>query len=1020
MERAGAPLPFSSLMNNRTRVSLALACVVAVTAMTLVSPAVSVASTTTTILSESFGSTSFPPAGWTVGPRNYGASQPCSYATQPGWYRSSGNPGGVAGVGSAVCWTFGAYSQNCYGTPTYGPCMMTTPTLNLSGVAVSGDSQYVDFDIYMAASYYDRNSASYSNYMGHLVDVMNGSTVIQTYKAYGTSGDWTVYTGRSGLCLSDPSSYNSTIYWKHVRLALGSQTGSMQLTFRVRMQATSCVYSYWYSENVAITNVKVTSTHYDMLTMNGPASLSFGRVPYQTSSPTMYTSISNNSSRIINLTNYQLIGAQAGDYSIVYMPSSIGIGVKDSIGVVFTPQGSGGRLATLQFNTDADLPTTVTIPLSGYGLQPAIALPQGLVPLFTQQHVRFGASRTATLLIQNTGEVPLHIYPDSSFFAGDYPQFYSVVRWPAAAIAGGTSDSIVLSFSPYIEGMMTAQFSIASDALNGMQTVNLRGIGILPHLVITTNQASNGSSVPSVVNFGSVAIGDSICQTMMLHNIGSDTLSLQKQIVTYGDYDFTFSLLSGADVNLAPDASKLVNVCFKPLQRGIRMASVRFYTNISPTYPANADTSQFLVQVTGNGVPYGKLAVSGLMNDSAIVGQTNCVNDTIWNTGAADLSITSAKLTGTNASDFALSGVTMPLVIAAGKFQAFQICYTPKLRGLSNASLDVVGTSADRTMNQSLAVLGVGQVACMDPAPNPVAFGSTQYPGVTLAKTGHDTTCVTVTNCGDVAMSFTATLAAGSSSNYALTTASTPVIAAGSTGTICIAYSPDSLGASSGNLTITPSESSLSAVTLPLNGSGAGVIVMPSGQPMATSMGQCDTFDVILQNSGNVAWTPGTATISGSNDFAVVSALAPPTIAPGAMGTMKVSFCPTSASTTAQLSFNAAAPLPLVGVPYQLTGVASSAGVSIRSEQNGFSIGPVYPNPTSSSASVIVTAPRSAKATVTLVRLDGSEIANIYDGMLSEGEQMLTIDAKRIPSGTYFCMLRAGDIRVMREIVVLK
>lgn len=693
----------------------------------------------------------------------------------------------------------------------------------------------------------------------------------------------------------------------------------------------------------------------------------------------------------------------------------------------FTPTSTGARNATFTVVTDAADSATQVVFLNGSGLAPLVQytfLPYNGITypyntLFHHVALHFGDSLTECFGVQNTGQAPLNF--NNVSFSGLQANMYRVVHMPPNPLPAGASDSICVRFQPYLEGRPDAQLAINTNAFNTPNdTVLLFGTGKLAHLVVTPQEGNTGTGTTNgSLSFDSVAIGDSVCKTLTLHNTGTDTLYITKQIVTYGDYDFHFYPLTGKDTMLVPDASKLVNVCFVPIASGARFASIRFYTTIPKTYPDKRDTSQVLVQVGGTGVPFGRLAVTGMVTDSAIVGSTKCIFDTIRNTGSSDLTITKVKVSGTNAASFTLSGITTPTVIPMGGFVPVQLCFAPTERGLANASLDVTGTTSGRTLNQSLPILGIGQKPCMDAAPNPVAFGSVAFPNVTLAKTGHDTTCITVTNCGDLAMSFTGTLTAGTSSAYLLTTSSTPLIAAGATGTICIAYSPDTLGASNGSVTITPSESSLAAITLPLNGTGAGVLVTPSGQPATTSIGGCDTFDVTLQNNGNMAWAPGTPTISGSNDFTVVGAVTPASIAPATSGTIKISYCPTSSgNTTGQLNFNAATPMALAGVPYQLNGVASSSGVAMRTEQDGFAIGASYPNPTANSANVIVTMPHDAKVTVTLVRVDGAAVATVFDGSLAEGQHVLTIDAKDVTSGTYFCMLQSGTVRLIREIVV--
>src|SRR5579859_155936 len=97
--------------NRLLLVVAAMAC-----ALALVIPTTSHAGTTT-LLTQNFTG-SFPPAGWSVFPANYGTSQPCSYGTTPGWYQTTVNPGSGS-TGAAVFWCFGGYGYPCYGT-SYG------------------------------------------------------------------------------------------------------------------------------------------------------------------------------------------------------------------------------------------------------------------------------------------------------------------------------------------------------------------------------------------------------------------------------------------------------------------------------------------------------------------------------------------------------------------------------------------------------------------------------------------------------------------------------------------------------------------------------------------------------------------------------------------------------------------------------------------------------------------------------------------------------------------------------------
>ena len=233
-------------------------------------------------------------------------------------------------------------------------------------------------------------------------------------------------------------------------------------------------------------------------------------------------------------------------------------------------------------------------------------------------------------------------------------------------------------------------------------------------------------------------------------------------------------------------------------------------------------------------------------------------------------------------------------------------------------------------------------------------------------------------------------------------------------------YSPVMIGASSGSIVLTPNETSVTAVTLPLNGTGAGVLVAPSGTPTNTNVGATSTFTITLMNNGNIPWTPGAPALTGDYTAGAVS---PATIPAGQSGTLTVTFAPMQSGTrNGSLSFATPDVTPLsTTLPYTFSAEGlSGAGVSLVSAKDGFAIGSVYPNPASSSASVLVTMPRSAKATLSIVRVDGSQVASVFEGTLSEGQHVMNVDVKDLASGTYFYTLESGNVRLVRQMVVAK
>src|SRR5665213_2423156 len=616
----------------------------------LLFPVAGKAATVTTLLSQNFSGTTFPPTGWIANlVRPQGTYM---YATNYGyWYRSSyGNNGAN---GSAVCWNM--YSKGNGGTGATST--LTTPAFDASAFNTAADSTFVDFDLWAPDNYYDLHWGTFK------LSLKVGTSTLATLS---NPKAWTFYDNNNQYGFSDPASYGyyTSSHWVHYHIVIpaANRTSATQVIFSLFESSTQY---YNYSDNTAIDNVVISNSHYDVLTLLGPPSLNFGAVPYLQTALPIYTRFVNNSTRTFTLSNYAIGGTNPGDFTIVYAPASVAVGVEDAVGVSYTPQAAGSRNAMVSFSTNADVPTSVNIPLTGYGLRPYISLPPLLTALFSRVHVRFADTVYATLSVSNTGQVPLHLSP-TSYVDGDYPQMYTIVRLPAI-IGADQTDSIILAFSPTVEGLMDASLHIESDANNGEQVIPLKGIGILARLDVN-NSYSNAISM----NFDSVAVGTDSCFQVTMFNPGSDTLAIEKNFFSSSDYDFSLMPLTGTDTLILPGATGTIQVCFKPLKRGYRTAELRIVTNIPLTYDSpRQDSSQFTILFIGTGVPTGNFLITGPDRvDTIGVGKTTCQTDTLWNLGGADLTVTKLMITGPDDTEFLATPPTLPLVLAAGTHQA--------------------------------------------------------------------------------------------------------------------------------------------------------------------------------------------------------------------------------------------------------------------------------------------------------------------------------------------------------------
>jgi hypothetical protein len=948
----------------------------------------------TRLLSQDFSGSTFPPSGWSA---NQVQSQGTYTFGSGYWYHSSYGNGGANG--SAVAWVYYGYTQ--YGN-TSTEVTLTTAPVDASGYTSNADSTFVDFDLWAPENYYDNY---YDNKSSFKVEA--NSTTISTTTA---PSMWTFQSYSNYYGFSDPSNYGyySSGYWRHyhVYIPTANRTANMTITFDAIIKAYCCVY-YTYANNIAVDNVVISNSHYDFIGFN-TAFLNFGNTPVTDTSAPLYVPLQNQSARTINLSNFTIGGANPNDFTIVRSPSSIAPESTDSVGVVFNPTAKGNRGGTLSFTTDADNLKNITVSLRGFGLVPVIALPSNLV-LFSRASARFADTILQSVVVSNVGQVPLIISP-ASYIGGDHPDQYRITRLPVAPIPPNSSDTVTVAFLPTNEGLASAILYVVSNADNGTQQIPLKGIGILARLTVDDAYANNVN-----VNFDSVNVGTTVCQNVTLYNPGSDTLVITRNFISRSDYDFVITPLTGSDTLIAPEQSKQINVCFTPLRNGYRTATLTLTTNIPLTYETpRRDTSQFTINLFGTGVPFGHIALStASLVDTTIVGTQICSSTTLTNNGTTDVTITAASFSGTSASAFVFSGATLPLTLMPGAMQVVTICGTPAVRGDNLATLTIAGTTNGQSINSAIPVDVVGLSVCASATPT-VAFNSSTCLGNTP-----DTATITITNCGDVATTYTAAIVGSSASDYHIVASSvSPTVASNGTATFQIVYTPTNLGTSPATVNLTGG-TGVTPMSVQLNGSANAAAIAGSGIAPVTDVGATsNTFSVTVNNTGLCNWTPGVPPVSAP--FTYVSGGLTP-IPAGGNGTLMFTFSPTVAGTFTQtLTFPSAIGVSMPPANVTLSGTTSSASVAEKTSQDGFTLGQSYPNPFHGETQVTIGIPQESMVRMDIVNQAGEVVQSVMNQRMTEGSYTVTIDASNLASGTYYYSLTSGNVRLTRQMVLVK
>ena len=291
-----------------------------------------------------------------------------------------------------------------------------------------------------------------------------------------------------------------------------------------------------------------------------PGAVDYGSVPVGQASAEHTFTISNNSDRALPFTGVSTTGPFAVASS--NCGSSIGPRSSCTANVTFGPVQSGSVAGSLKAQFGVPNAPPASAALTGTGTQSAgLTLPStidfGSVALGTV------STLTQSLELRNTGNAVL------TFTA-------SVTNGPFALSAGtcglnlapGAACTLLLTFNPTAIGEFSGSLAIVSNAPGGSRSISLVArVQARPIPVIEFS--------PTVIGFGDRSIGRaSGTQRITVTNVGAVEATLGP-LQAGPDYLVT----SQCGATLAPQASCVADVAFRPIGFGPRAGSVQFSSN---------------------------------------------------------------------------------------------------------------------------------------------------------------------------------------------------------------------------------------------------------------------------------------------------------------------------------------------------------------------------------------------------------------------------------------------------------
>lgn len=194
------------------------------------------------------------------------------------------------------------------------------------------------------------------------------------------------------------------------------------------------------------------------------------------------------------------------------------------------------------------------------------------------------------------------------------------------------------------------------------------------------------------------------------------------------------------------------------------------------------------------GVPLSTLTAtpSSASFGSVPIGTKNSQTIQLKNTGTASVTILS---TSVSVRAFALSGITTPLILAAGKIVNITLSYAPTGAGYVAGSISIVNNAENKTLTITVSGTGVAQTRTLTATPTTLSFGNENVGS-------SNTLPVTLKNTGNSSVTLSGiTITGAGFSETGGTSGST--IAPGQSATVNVTFAPKTSGSISGSMKVT-------------------------------------------------------------------------------------------------------------------------------------------------------------------------------------------------------------------------
>ena len=309
---------------------------------------------------------------------------------------------------------------------------------------------------------------------------------------------------------------------------------------------------------------------------------------------------------------------------------------------------------------------------------------------------------------------------------------------------------------------------------------------------------------------------------------------------------------------------------------------------------------------------------TGSLNFGTVpLGSSKTLTDTLVNRTMSPITISAIQ--GLN-SEFQVTGITLPLVLAAGQSAPFSVAFQPADPGDPTITISFTGSNATYA---SLSISGIGATfGQLSPNPSQISFGN-------IKVGSNQTTAVTLANSGGTDL--TVNQATLSGAGFAMSNLATPfTLKAGNSASVTITFAPTGAGSFSGSVSFaTTTFGKNSTVVLSFTGEGVtpGVLT-PNPSSLAfgsVQVGTNSSKTETLTNTGGSTVNITQVVPSGSG-FSFSGLTLPLPLAVNQSVTFNVLYAPASAGAgSGTLNIVSNASNSSLSIPLSGTGLAAGA-----------------------------------------------------------------------------------------------